>query len=359
MNLNKTDIIFRRLGLWTVVSVYFLILVGGIVRSTGSGMGCPDWPKCFGTWLPPSEVSELPDNYKEVYAEKRRVKNVKLASLLDKLGFNELAYKISTDKQIYQEQDFNPVKTKIEYINRLVGVVIGLLVFAVVVASWPYLKSDKWIFYLSFLSFVLVGFEGWFGSILVSTNLVPFAITIHMILALLLVCVLTYTVVRSQKEHHVQIKTTNSVRIKRLNILFLSLIFIQIILGTQVRENIDDIGLQLGGERRSEWISETGVEFLIHRSFSVLLLAIAVLLASQVIKNTDEGSIVRRGVVVVAGLIVLEIFTGVILNYLGFPAFIQPVHLVLGTMIFGIQYWFFILHNFSNKEVKTGAYEVV
>src|SRR6218665_1487363 len=124
---------FYKLILSTLVAVYILILVGGVVRSSGSGMGCPDWPKCFGQWIPPTSVEQLPENYKEENAAHRQRKNEKFSKYLRTLGFNETADKILTDPSIKEESDFNPIKTSIEYVNRLVGVVIGFLIFAVFV----------------------------------------------------------------------------------------------------------------------------------------------------------------------------------------------------------------------------------
>jgi heme a synthase len=133
---------FRNLTIWTLSAVYLLILVGGIVRSTGSGMGCPDWPKCFGNWTPPSSVNDLPENYKEEYASHRDKKNQKFARYLRLLGLEKTADRLLQDKSILIENDFNPTKTWIEYINRIIGVIIGLLIFSVFVASWKFRKEQ-------------------------------------------------------------------------------------------------------------------------------------------------------------------------------------------------------------------------
>jgi cytochrome c oxidase assembly protein subunit 15 len=109
---------FRRLSVSTLVAVYVLILVGGIVRSTGAGMGCPDWPKCFGRWVPPTSVSELPADYKRIYAMHREKKNQRFAKYLTTFGMTDTAQNILNDESILLENDFNPVKTWIEYVGR-------------------------------------------------------------------------------------------------------------------------------------------------------------------------------------------------------------------------------------------------
>jgi cytochrome c oxidase assembly protein subunit 15 len=339
---NNTDTELRRLGrfsLLTLISVYFLILVGGIVRSTGSGMGCPDWPKCFGNWVPPTSISELPLDYKEVYSNKRAKKNQKLAVYLQTLGFNNLASNILNDESILEEADFNPVKTWIEYVNRLVGVLIGLFIIVTVYLSTKFFNSDRKLFFTSLATLILVIFQGWIGSLVVSTNLIPFMVTIHMLLALVIVAMLSWIVIRSNPDLLVKIDSRSTV--SYLLLACMLVLIIQIVFGTQVREAIDSVAASLQYSQRGQWIHNLGGEFLIHRSFSWVVLIVHGLLMYKLLKMKFDSKVFKSLVAV----IVLTIITGTSMAYFGMPAFLQPVHLLLGTVGFGLQIFLFLQLN--------------
>ncbi|SFT65502.1 cytochrome c oxidase assembly protein subunit 15 [Algoriphagus locisalis] len=335
---HKSISSFRRVSLITVIAVYLLILIGGIVRSTGSGMGCPDWPKCFGSVIPPTSVEQLPSNYQEIYLNKRLAKNERFVATLEKLGFSEKAEEIANDKSILVEEEFNAVKTWIEYLNRLAGVMIGLMIILTVWKSFPLGKLDRMIPILSMASLVLVVFIGWIGSIVVSTNLLHWMITFHMMLALLLVSLLIYTYHRSGKLIQSKgVKMDVPRRIELILLIGTILMFVQIVLGTQVREQIDIISASLGDMLRNEWIGRIGFEFLIHRSFSLVLLGIHLLYFFWAFKYTLRKSQVNLWSQVLMILIILEIATGMAMAYFGIPAFLQPIHLLLGSLIIGVQ----------------------
>lgn len=338
-NTNTEVNSYRRFSTWTVIAVYFLILVGGIVRSTGSGMGCPDWPKCFGSFIPPTHIDQLPENYQELYLQKRLAKNERFVATLEKLGFTEKANEISNDKSILVEEEFNATKTWIEYLNRLTGVVIGLLIMLTVWKSFKLWKLDRAISLYSIVALVLVIFTGWIGSIVVSTNLLHWMITFHMLLALALVAVMLYINHRTERllpRHGVVVNVPAKVR--HILVVAAILTLVQVVLGTQVREEIDQISFALGDLLREEWIGRLGIDFIIHRSFSIVLLGVHLLYFYWAFRYSVRKSKVNLLSQVLMIVLVMEISTGMAMAYFGIPAFLQPLHLLLGSLILGIQF---------------------
>jgi cytochrome c oxidase assembly protein subunit 15 len=326
---------FRRLTISTLVAVYILILVGGVVRSTGSGMGCPDWPKCFGRWIPPTSVSDLPPDYKEVYAAYREKKNIRFAKYLSTFGMKETGERILNDPGVLEENDFNPTKTLIEYFNRVVGVIIGFLIFAVFVVSFKFRKTEVKLTVIACITFLLVAFQGWIGSFVVSTNLTPWTITVHMFLALVIVALLIYLVHQSSYE----IEIESSLGFWWLTAC-MAVLLVQILLGTQVREAIDAVSA-MGA--REAWISNLGAEFVIHRSFSWIVLILHVGLMVRLYKTEGSKSFALTLILLILG----TILTGMGMAYFAVPAFLQPVHLLLATVTFGMQFAFLLRLNRS------------
>jgi len=357
MRLEPKEGLFIKLNTITIVAVYFLILVGGIVRSSGSGMGCPDWPKCFGSYIPPTDVSQLPDDYKDIYVSKRTEKNRKLAGVLSSMGLDGWAQEVTEGGQIESEQDFNPVKTWIEYINRLVGVVIGFLIIGGVAVSITYIKQNKRVFFLSLAALILVVFQGWIGSLVVSTNLLPGMITFHMILAIALIALLIYIKFFVKKDKIAGLVTYKPYKVKRLLFVCMVMFLAQVVLGTQIREAIDRISITLGEDQRLAWIDQLGLTFFIHRSYSLILLGLHIFLIYRLTKSIENFNTSKYLVWSLLVLVVLEILTGVVLAYFALPFFIQPVHLLLALIIFGIQYFLYLLIHEKSKTSNLLSHE--
>jgi cytochrome c oxidase assembly protein subunit 15 len=337
---NSAAKAFKRHCLVTLAAVYFLILVGGIVRTTGSGMGCPDWPKCFGSWVPPTSVDQLPSTYKEDYSTFRKKKNVKFSKILRLVGMNEAADRLLTDESVLQETEFNSTKTWIEYINRLIGVVIGFLIILLVYKSFINRLNYPQEFWFSMMVLVVVLIQGWFGSIVVSTNLTSWTITVHMLLAFVLIAQLISIYSRIE---------ASKMEVEALTVLLLVLsifaVLVQVYLGTRVRELVDELVARL--VPRNSWMEQIGFGFIVHRSFSWLVLAVHVVLFYRLSKTRVSKSLLLSLIL----LILASILTGVGMAYGGVHPLLQPIHLLLATLVFGVQ--LFLLFGMKIKEVNT------
>jgi cytochrome c oxidase assembly protein subunit 15 len=278
---------FRRFVGVFLGAVLALILIGSMVRSTGAGLGCPDWPRCFGLWIPPVSASQLPVDY----------------------------------LQQYDGIPFNPIKTWTEYLNRLSGVVVGLLATGVMLWSLRFWKSRRRWTWLSVTAWVLVSLNGGIGAWVVSSRLVPFVISLHMILAMVLVGVVA-SLYWSLCESDRPVLSLSS---RRYWWGFVVVFLCQMGLGIELRELMDMASH--AGLARLDWLPSAGAMFWVHRSFSWAVLVAAGLLFWQ-----TRTTAFRRYTGCILSLVVLQMLTGVGLAYSGMLFAMQPLHLVLSAL---------------------------
>ena len=316
---------FVKLNWITLIFIYLVIIAGSFVRITGSGMGCPDWPKCFGQYVPPTDEKTLPADYKDIYASKRGKKIERFASMLEKVGFAEIAQKLRTDKTALIEQDFNPRKTWTEYVNRLVGMFAGWGVLLIFIAVMRKYRTRKLVL-LSSINLIVLIFQAWFGSIVVATNLLPWTITLHLFLALVIVGLQLGIILEVSQSQRERFSVPKSV----YWVVWIAMIitFVQMFLGTQVREAIDFLVKQ--GYSRQYWVEHLGIPFFIHRSFSWLVLGMMGYLF-WVNRKGLHSKIINTSVY----LLVLELVTGILLAYADMPGLVQTSHLLFASILFG------------------------
>ena len=328
--------------------VFLVILAGGVVRMTQSGMGCPDWPTCFGMWIPPTDVSQLPSDF-ESYLSKQDI-----------------------------DHSFNVYHTWIEYINRLLGAILGVFIF--IYAIWTSIKfsirkrrmkifllinlglaigvisfaildlspllllsgvaffisalfslffavryaSRRSLVVVSILLLIAVAIQGWLGKMVVDENLSVVKITIHMIGALVIAALPLINISKLTVE---KIEVTPFIKHLMSGMIFI--VLFQIILGTQVREEIDVISKSLSYEQRELWIDKLGYIFIIHRSFSwaVLIGGLALyFMGRNILEFSKSVRWITINIFAIIGL-------GITMVYLDVPALSQPLHLLLACAL--------------------------
>jgi len=349
MKTFASKIRFQKYSLITIVLLFILILAGAVVRSSGSGMGCPDWPKCFGQYIPPTSVNQLPKDYKQKYVAERMEKNQKFAKTIDMFGYGDLARRIREDKSILIPEEFNAAKTWTEYINRLIGEISGLFFVLVAIFSFSYRHENKLIPFLSVLNVLLVGFQAWLGSIVVSTNLVSGIVTLHMLLALAILAILigTYHMAKTYGKH----KLNSSPITHVVMVLTLVISIVQIVFGTEVREKIDAVSAHLQGGYREEWISNAGAIFVQHRDIAILVLMANIVLYALIRNGFSRHSNQQQVMSFVFLMIMLQIVAGIALSYWSLPPFAQASHILLASLIFGGQFYLMLnLYTSAKKQ---------
>ena len=285
---------FQRLALWTTATTYFLILVGGLVRASGAGLGCPDWPRCFGGWVPPSSAAELPPQF--------------------------------------DPAQFNQALMWTEYVNRLLGVAVGFLIFATAISAWRHHRRDPRILWTTIGAFLLVGFQGWLGGRVVAHELAAWIVTVHMIVALVIVQMLLYVTVRA-----FPVSAPSPQAPKPLSAFAIALIVItlvQIALGTQVRGGVD--AALDAGVARSAALATVGTLDVLHRDAAFITLMGSILLCFWLVMGAGNRLLIRWSWAVL-GLAIVQVAVGVVMAYVSLLPGAQVLHLTVASLLLGAE----------------------
>ncbi len=293
---------FKKVSYITLIVLFLLVGLGGLVRVTESGMGCPDWPKCFGLWVPPTCECQLPDNYHEIYKDH--------------------GYPIGSN--------FDVVKTWIEYFNRLAGVLTGLFVMLTLYLAYRVRSIHRYIFYGSLLCFILVILEGGLGAMVVKLNLQKESVTIHYLMAIVLIACLLFAIAAMRR---VEINDTFLLDKKQRNYLIaaIAITSLQLMSGVNLRgitEAITDIST-------FEWLQRNEPIFTMHRIYSFLVL----LGCYKVWIHFRNYHFSKIALLAMWSSLVVQIITGILLNYFNFPKIAQTIHILMPAILFCSQFY--------------------
>jgi cytochrome c oxidase assembly protein subunit 15 len=290
---------FQTLALWTTATTYFLIFVGGLVRASGAGLGCPDWPRCFGSWIPPYSAAQLP------------------------AGFDV--------------SQFNPTLMWTEYLNRVLGVIVGLLIFATLVLAIRHHRRTPRILWPTVAAFLLVGFQGWLGGVVVEEELAPWIVTVHLLVALVIVSLLLYVTVyalfASGGAHPLHGRARRPLAWSALALIIITLG--QVALGAQVRGGVDHA--LADGTPRAQALAVVGAFDAWHREGALIVLAVTVVVIGLLWNRHSHERALLRAASVVIVLVGIQILLGVLMAYVSLTPAAQVAHLTGSSLLLGAE----------------------
>jgi heme a synthase len=283
---------FQRLALWTTATTYLLILVGGLVRASGAGLGCPDWPRCFGSWIPPASAADLPAEF--------------------------------------DPSQFNPALMWTEYVNRLLGVTVGVLIFATAISAWRHHRHQPRILWTTIAAFLLVGFEGWLGGRVVAHELAAWIVTAHLLVAIVIVQLLLYATFEAFAPQAPEAPQVTKAPVAIASLIALTLL--QAGFGTQVRGHIET-AINAGVAREGA-LSTVGRLDYLHRDLAFIVLIGAALLTLWLLSRRSP---LIRWSFVVLGLAIGQIVLGVVMAYGSLVPAAQVGHLTIASLLLGAE----------------------
>ncbi len=287
---------FQRLALITTLLTYVLIAVGGLVRASGAGLGCPDWPKCFGSWIPPVSAAELPAQF--------------------------------------DPAQFNPTLMWTEYLNRLLGVSVGFAILATTVSAWRRHRRAPRIVWPIVAALLLTGFQGWLGGRVVAHELAAWIVTTHMLVALVIVQLLLWATVESLVADRPAARPSTALRaFGWWAWAATALLLVQVAFGTLVRGKIDQ-ALD-AAVPRMEALDSVGAFDTTHRELAMaVMLAVVALWLGAWLRHGGHTALARAAGVAV-GAVVAQVVAGMTLAGLALPPVAQVAHLTLASVLLG------------------------
>jgi heme a synthase len=311
---------FQKLAAAALVSVLVLMFVGPTVRVTGAGMGCPDWPMCWGRLIPPTSVEDV--DFAKLPIEK----------------FQRKAVRMGRDPATVTEEtlrkEFNPRHVWTEFANRLTSLPVGFFSLATFIAAFWQREKRPRVFWMAFTSLAAVLINAWMGARVVYSGLSPGVLTAHLALAMGLLGSLVYCAWRgTDSPWRIQLDAPANGRLRLAVSLLLAVILLEGIFGSQVREITDEMAKFRLNVERSTWIGELedAWVYVIHRSFSWAVLGTAVWAWRLTRRHRIGGP--GRVERVVVGIVLAQMVLGVVMAQIHIHSWVQVLHVGLAAIL--------------------------